>query len=41
VAPRLLDDLVPGQGQQAVPAVVYGDSAYGTGTHLAWLDTTG
>ena len=41
VAPRLLDDLVPGQGQQAVPAVVYGDSAYGTGTHLAWLDTHG
>jgi hypothetical protein len=28
-------------GQQAVPAVVYGDSAYGTGTHLAWLDTHG
>jgi hypothetical protein len=41
VAPRLLDDLVPGQGQQAAPAVVYGDSAYGTGTHLAWLDTHG
>ena len=41
VAPRLLDDLVPSQGQQAAPAVVYGDSAYGTGTHLAWLDTHG
>jgi Transposase DDE domain len=41
VAPRLLDDLVPGQGQQAVPAVVYGDSAYGTGTHLAWLERHG
>jgi hypothetical protein len=41
VAPRLLDDLVPGQGQQAAPAVVYGDSAYGTGTHLAWLEGHG
>jgi hypothetical protein len=41
VAPRLLDDLVPGQGQQAAPAVVYGDSAYGTGTNLVWLDEHG
>jgi hypothetical protein len=41
VAPRLLGDLTPGQGQQAAPAVVHGDSAYGTGTHLAWLDTHG
>ena len=41
VAPRLLDDLVPGQGQQAVPAVVYGDSAYGTGTHWPGWTSTG
>jgi Transposase domain (DUF772)/Transposase DDE domain len=40
VAPRLLGDLTAdGQGSgQAARAVVYGDSAYGTGTHLAWLD---
>jgi hypothetical protein len=37
VAPRLLDDLVQGQGGPA-RAVVYGDSAYGTGVQLAWLD---
>ena len=41
VAPRLLEDLVPGQGQQAADGVVYGDSAYGTGTHLAWLEGHG
>jgi DDE family transposase len=41
VAPGLLGDLAPGQGRQAAPAVVYGDSAYGTGTHLAWLDEHG
>jgi hypothetical protein len=40
VAPRLLGDLTAdGQGGgQAARAVVYGDSAYGTGTHLAWLE---
>jgi hypothetical protein len=38
VAPTLLGDLVPGQGEPAARAVVYGDSAYGTGPHLAWLD---
>ena len=41
VAPRLLGDLVQGQGEgQGEPAAraVYGDSAYGTGVHLAWLD---
>jgi Transposase domain (DUF772)/Transposase DDE domain len=38
VAPTLLDDLVQGQGGLAARAVVYGDSAYGTGAHLAWLD---
>jgi Transposase DDE domain/Transposase domain (DUF772) len=41
VAPTLLDDLGPGEGDQASQAVVYGDSAYGTGTHLAWLDQQG
>ena len=41
VAPTLLGDLVPGQGEQTTRAVVYGDAAYGTGTHLAWLDQQG
>src|SRR5512132_1008980 len=42
VAPILLDDLTPARdGGPATRAVVYGDSAYGTGTNLAWLDTTG
>jgi hypothetical protein len=41
VAPRLLEDLVQGQGEPAGQAVVYGDSAYGTGAHLAWLDQQG
>jgi hypothetical protein len=40
VAPTLLGDLTTdGQSSgQAARAVVYGDSAYGTGPHLAWLD---
>jgi hypothetical protein len=37
VAPRLLSDLTQGSGEPAAQAVVYGDSAYGTGAHLAWL----
>jgi hypothetical protein len=42
VAPTLLDDLTPAQdGGPATRAVVYGDSAYGTGTNLAWLDHQG
>jgi Transposase DDE domain len=47
VAPTLLGDLVAGAGAgergggQAARAVVYGDSAYGTGAHLAWLDQQG
>jgi len=41
VAPRLLGDLAQGQGEPAARAVVYGDSAYGTGTHLAWLAQQG
>jgi hypothetical protein len=41
VAPSLLEDLVQGQGEQAARAVIYGDSAYGTGAHLAWLDQQG
>jgi hypothetical protein len=38
VAPTLLGDLVAGQDEPTSRAVVYGDSAYGTGAHLAWLD---
>src|SRR2546423_15601046 len=41
VAPRLLGDLTQGQGEPAARAVVYGDSAYGTGAHLAWLKQHG
>jgi hypothetical protein len=41
VASTLLEDLVPGQGEPAAQAVVYGDSAYGTGAHLAWLEQQG
>jgi hypothetical protein len=37
VAPRLLGELVQGQGEPAARAV-YGDSADGTGAHLVWLD---
>lgn len=39
--PCWLNDLVQGQSEQAARAVVYGDSAYGTGAHLAWLDHHG
>ncbi len=40
VAPTLLGDLAPGteRSGQAARAAVYGDSAYGTGANLAWLD---
>jgi Transposase DDE domain len=41
VAPGLLGDLVVGEGGQVAQAVVYGDSAYGTGANLAWLDQHG
>jgi hypothetical protein len=41
VASTLLEDLVQGQGEPTAQAVVYGDSAYGTGAHLAWLDAHG
>jgi hypothetical protein len=41
VASTLLEDLVQGQGEPTARAVVYGDSAYGTGAHLAWLDQQG
>ncbi len=41
LAPTLLGDLVLDPGEQATHAVVYGDSAYGTGDHLAWLDQHG
>jgi len=33
-----LGDLVPGEGEPTADGVVYGDSAYGTGAHLAWLE---
>jgi hypothetical protein len=38
VAPTLLGDLAADHDDQAAQAVVYGDSAYGTGAYLAWLD---
>jgi hypothetical protein len=45
VAPTLLGDLTAGEGErsrgQAARAVIYGDSAYGTGANLAWLDQHG
>ena len=41
VAPTLLGNLASGEGDQAAQAVVYGDSAYGTGAHLAWLAQQG
>jgi hypothetical protein len=41
VASTLLEDLVQGQGEPTADGVVYGDSAYGTGAHLAWLDQQG
>jgi Transposase DDE domain/Transposase domain (DUF772) len=41
VAPTLLEDLVQGQDEPAAQAVAYGDSVYGTGAHLAWLDQQG
>jgi DDE family transposase len=40
-APTLLGDLVPDKGEPAAGAVVYGDSAYGTGANLAWLEQHG
>jgi Transposase DDE domain/Transposase domain (DUF772) len=41
VAPTLVGDLAPGEGDQAAQAVIYGDSAYGTAAHLAWLAQQG
>ena len=41
VAPMLLDDLVGDNDARAARAVVYGDSADGTGAHLAWLERRG
>jgi hypothetical protein len=38
VAPTLLGDLVPGEGEPTADGVVDGDSAYGTSAHLAWLE---
>ena len=42
VGPTLLGDPAPGEGgEQAARPVVYGDTAYGTGAHLAWLEAQG
>jgi len=45
VAPTLLGELAGGEGEQGsgqtARAMVYGDSAYGTGAHLAWLGEHG
>jgi Transposase DDE domain/Transposase domain (DUF772) len=41
VAPALLADLVSGSGEPTARAEVYGDTAYGTGANLAWLDAHG
>jgi hypothetical protein len=41
VAPTLLGDLTADNDERAAGGVVYGDSAYGTGAHLAWLDHHG
>jgi len=43
VAPTLLGEVTQGtqRGGQAARAVVYGDSAYGAGANLAWLDQHG
>jgi Transposase DDE domain/Transposase domain (DUF772) len=40
VAPTLLGEFTSDHqgGRHAARAVIYGDSAYGTGAHLAWLD---
>jgi Transposase DDE domain/Transposase domain (DUF772) len=41
VAPTLVGDLAPGEGGPTADGVVYGDSAYGSGTNLAWLEEHG
>jgi Transposase domain (DUF772)/Transposase DDE domain len=43
VAPTLLGDVASDEDAsgQTARAVVYGDSAYGTGAHLAWLEQQG
>jgi hypothetical protein len=41
VAPMLLGDLASDNDEQAAGGVVYGDAAYGTGAHLAWLGEHG
>jgi hypothetical protein len=41
VAPALLGDLASDNDEQAAGGVVYGDSAYGTGPNLTWLDQQG
>ena len=41
IAPTLLGDLASDNDDQAARAMVYGDSAYGTGVNLAWLNQQG
>ena len=41
IAPTLLGDLASDNDDHAARAMVYGDSAYGTGVNLAWLNQQG
>jgi hypothetical protein len=41
VGPMLLGEVASDNDEQAARAVIYGDSAYGTGTYLAWLERQG
>jgi hypothetical protein len=41
VGPMLLGEVAPDDDEQAARAVIYGDSAYGTGMYLAWLERQG
>ena len=39
--PMLLGEVASDNDEQAARAVIYGDSAYGTGMYLAWLERQG
>jgi Transposase DDE domain/Transposase domain (DUF772) len=41
VGPMLLGEVASDNDKQAARAVIYGDSAYGTGMYLAWLERQG
>jgi len=41
VGPMLLGEVASDNDEQAARAVIYGDSAYGTGMYLAWLERQG